>query len=744
MRIAFLNPFRGFAEHQAFGSLQIAAGRIGHELIHCGNSEDVDACSPEFVLVAVCMQAKLNDVPHYGVIHAPREAFFTSRVHFRNLLTYDGVLTISDSLERFLRDVSVALDRPTEIGFYYNTCQRQELSANLCSLIENRRLVITYFGTNWDQRRTRFFKLLSDLDMVQICGPASAWVDINPRSYGGSPDFDGNSVQTRYAANGIGLCLLGDQHLQDDVISNRIFEIASVGAIAICCDIPWIRKHFGDTVYYVNQRVPDAILVNSVMQRVSEIYSNPEGAIAKARAARQIFEERFAAEILLDNAVKYHEAARNRRRTSIARAKAIYEPVISVIIRCGRPLPSIGRALQAIARQTYGKFEVILVRYRDLDLQPLLDLEWPNIRAIKVVDAEPGARSASLWAGLSVVTGEYFAILDDDDWLFSTHYEELFRPFPSEPQKRFLAYSGAISEHMEPQPMIGGGTDRRELFRFGIDTQDGPGIGVSGAFASNSFVASTDLLHASLLQDPGMFTGEDSFLILSLLAQAEPRFSFASTSVHERGRDGQSDFKDHPRRFEDLLTLSTRLFARRLPPSVDADGWPQLREFWSTYRQEGPGRVQQLADRLVYRSPGNWTSSLEPDQRELVSSGFDIKGSKVPKRAAVDARTGAVHISCREEAWAYGAVLRVKGPDAVTSECLIVVELKVEQGEIGIGLLNRDESGFVFRLPLKRDPRLHEVHIAVSDFTKMGRLVVQNWQNPQKSIVSVLSIKIYV
>ena len=79
----------------------------------------------------------------------------------------------------------------------------------------------------------------------------------------------------------------------------------------------------------------------------------------------------------------------------------------------------------------------------------------------------------------------------------------------------------------------------------------------------------------------------------------------------------------------------------------------------------------------------------------------------------------------------------------IASACLIVVELKVEQGEIGIGLLGHDELGFVFRQPLKHDPRIQEVHINVSDCTRIGRLVVQNWQNPQRSIASVLSVRIF-
>jgi hypothetical protein len=590
MRIGYLNPWRNAAENQAFRSLQAAAGRIGHEFFHCSNSDEVEVCRPDFVLASASTQPKLNDCPHYAVVHEPRDRFLTDRGYFQNLLTCDGYLTISDSLARFLRDVLYGLGRPGDIGFYYNTCQRQPRAADLRPLLEERRLVVTYFGTNWDHRRSSFFRLLSERDGIQICGPSHSWPDINPKSFGGTPDFDGDSVQARYADNGIGLCLLSDLHLRDDVVSNRIFEITSVGAIAICCDMPWIRRHYGDTVYYIDQGLSDEALVDAITQCVVDIYADPETAAGKARAARAIFERTFAAEILLANAVEYHERMSGRRHRTLARAKESYEPYVSVIIRCGgRPLPLVMEALQSVAHQTYGQFDVILVRYRELDLTQLLVEELPpNVRSVRVVDCRGGGRSATMWTGLCEVRGDYFAILDDDDWWFSDHIERLFQPFPRTPLRNFFAYAGSITEHAESRPIMGGGADRRQLFKFGIEP-GGEMFAVSSAFASNCFVASVDLLHEELLIDPDMSTAEDSYLILSLLAQTQPRFSYACTSVHTRGYTEQSDFSRHPRRFEDEMTLRTRLFARHRPPFAKPEAWAELAASWSNRTARTPG-----------------------------------------------------------------------------------------------------------------------------------------------------------
>ena len=745
MRIAFLNPWKNAAENQAFRSLQIAAGRVGHELIHCRNSDDVDACAPDFVLASASTQAKLSDCPHYGVIHEPRDRFLDNRAYFQNLLSYDGYFTIADSLERFLRDISYRMGRPEEIGFYYNTCQRQQRSADLVSLLRDRKLLLTYFGTNWDHRRKNFFRMLSEIDNVQICGPTHSWPEIHRKSYGGSLEFDGDAVQARYAANGLGLCLVSELHCRDDVISNRIFEIASVGAIAICCDMPWIRKYFGDSVYYIDQNLADKSLVRAILRCWDEIYDRPQAVLDKARRAREIFERRFAAELLINNAVEYHERVSATRHAKLSQRKASYEPFISVIIRCGgRPIDLIGRGLFSLSQQTYGEFEVIFVRYTDLDLSPLLSEPHANVRSMKVVDCLGGGRSAALWAGLSAVTGDYFAMLDDDDWLFSNHFEKLFQPFPQAPKSRFFVYSSSISHYAEPKPVEGGHEDHRSLLYLEKNyleknTRDLSSVG--SMFASNSFVASRDLLSPALLCDPHMSTAEDSFLILSLLEQARSHFSYAATSVHERGRSDQSDFHQHPTRFEDELTLHIRLGGRQISARSVIDLWDEISSFWKNRpRKEA---VLETPDRIIYRVL-DCPISMEPEKdRECVSTGFNLQESKFSVGSHVrDSSVGSAWVQCPEEPWAYGAELCLHLPHSTEPGHLLIAEVIVECGEIGIGLLDMSERDFLMRKSLRPSSRIQEVHIPIADLLNVSRFILQNWQNPGPATAQILSLRI--
>ncbi len=745
MKIAFLNPWANAAENQAFRSLQIAAARIGHELVHCANSSEVDEHGPDFVLASASTQPKLNDIPHYGVIHEPRDRFLTNRAYFHNFLSYDGYLTISDSLSGFIRNLTFGAGRPDTPGFYYNTCQRSEIVADVAGLIARGKLKITYFGTNWDKRREKLINLLSRYDGVQIFGPKHSWPNVEPKSYGGALPFDGNSVQAKYAENGIGLCLLSDLHLKDDVISNRVFEVASVGAIAICSDIPWLHRHFGDSVYYIDQRLPRNYLVQQILRTREEIYANPVAAAEKGRRARDIFDGQFAAEVLLGSAVAYHEQKSAKRKTIVEMAQTEYRPLISVIIRCGsRSVETIQRAVESISRQTYGRFEIIFVRYMEIDLGVITAQRFPNIEAMRTVDSIGGKRSTTLWAGLSSVGGQYFSVLDDDDWLFSNHFEMLFQPLSNAARRHFFAYSGCIAASLDRGPIEGGGTENLRLTHFGItDAKDFLTLG--GAFASNCFVASSDLLTDLLLQDPGMATAEDTYLILALLSQAEPHFSFAATALYERGRTDQSDFARHPTRYEDELTLHLRLHGRCRPKSSFADTYVMLSDYW-TRRPDSNGTYSAIEDidQIVHRVGESALSTLPEDLLDRISAGLDVGKSNLHGTGEmIDSQVGSCIVQTPPAPWSYGAELALNIQTTRRDPALIRIRVVVEIGVAGVGLLDRSERNFLYRVPLTQTEKVQEIHIPVTNIRDIGRVVVQNWDVEGGRKVRVLSLDVF-
>ena len=172
---------------------------------------DIEEHAPDFVLAAATTQPKLNDVPQYALIHEPRNTLITEPGRMSCVLAADGYLTISDSLDRFIRDLTYSTGRPQHTGFYFNTTQRQEITCDLPALFAAGTVKITYCGVNWDGNRSGTVAHLADSGVVEVFGPVRSWESLPRMVYSGELPFDGVSIQRKYAENGIGLCLLSDQ-----------------------------------------------------------------------------------------------------------------------------------------------------------------------------------------------------------------------------------------------------------------------------------------------------------------------------------------------------------------------------------------------------------------------------------------------------------------------------------------------------------------------------------------------------
>jgi FkbM family methyltransferase len=119
------------------------------------------------------------------------------------------------------------------------------------------------------------------------------------------------SLQTMFAAFGAGLVVLGQDRKMDSAALYRLCEIVSVGALALCPDVPWIRRNFGENVRYYPPGDP-AAATEAIDRVIDATVGDPAGAAARAQAARSIFEENFAAEVMLKNAVGMFEEWRAR------------------------------------------------------------------------------------------------------------------------------------------------------------------------------------------------------------------------------------------------------------------------------------------------------------------------------------------------------------------------------------------------------------------------------------------------
>lgn len=526
----------------------------------CATHEEIEAFNPDFVLSVSSSVPKMLDIPSYLTVHAPPGFFLETPGHLNNLLSYDGFVTISDSINRFLRDLMFGVGRDESPGFYYNTPQTTDVRMDW-GAAASQGLQVVYLGSNWDRRQPDLFRSLDRARILRIFGPEAAWEpEGSPegyRAYRGSLPFDGLAPQRAYARHGIGLALLADRWWQEDVISNRIFEIVSVGAVAICPDMPWTRKWFGNSVLYFDPADTPSDIADQIVRHYEFCSAHPKDAGQIGDAARKIFERHFACERLLTHLLDYHEqktAARIKRRAAV-----VQHPEVSVIVRCGgRPVWSVKRAIDSIRAQHLGRFKVILVKYAEIDLSSITSDSTGAITEFVEVYIPSGGRAQTLFEGIRHATSPYFAVLDDDDFWLSDHMEELFRAGRLADGENFdIAFSGSVAFDY---PIFYRETQfcTRNILLFGFPSPPADVLEVQDAIGTNCFVARRDLLTDQMLEPPEMNTAEDSLLIALLVRRSRPIFSYRATAFYRRGAADGSGWQSDPNRPQDELSLALR------------------------------------------------------------------------------------------------------------------------------------------------------------------------------------------
>lgn len=740
MKIAFLNPWSDAAESHASMFLAIAARRVGIDLITAKDESDLQSCAADFVISVASSVPKVCDYPTYLNVHEPTRRFLQNEFYLRNFMTYDGYLSISDSLRRFVRDVSFGMGRPDEPGFYFGTAQKSEVHTKFPEIVKHGQLQIAYFGTNWDRRSPRLFELLDPKGILRIHGPRRSW-PTGLASYRGPLPFDGVSPQKTYASCGLGLVLLSAGHLREDVISDRIFQISSVGAVSICPDIPWIRKWFGDSVFYFEPFRS----AHEITTRIADIYEycqlNPDAAARMGEAARAVFEQDLCAERLLTNAVDYHEV--NRRKSTRRQKRLGAPPQIAVIIRCGgRAASYVENAVNSIRSQTFGRFKVVFVKYKPFDLGGIVSRASPNIDSFIEIEVPNGNRGQTLFAGLAKLREldtEYFAVLDDDDFWLSNHMESLFVAAKQTGRNCDLAFSGTIAASTEARQIETSLWWKWNVYTFGYRGPISSTNDLIREFCSNCFVARTSLLPDEL-ELPDMETAEDSLLVSLLARHHKPVFSYQATAFFKRQPGEGSNFDTHPHRDRDLRSVGLRtgfLYSPGwLPQSSIGHGIEQKLLGDGTNAQNDTAHCVLIDGMLA--SPDESlreTSSFAGRMLYLTSDRIYLRGHSSTEG---NGERKIIRVLPPQRSWEFGVDINLDGLLHELDQFLVIEFGKISE-PVDVGLLNRN-GAFVERVRLPADKENVEVWLRINASSEIVRMVVLSAEQPLAQPVEVQRI----
>jgi hypothetical protein len=226
---------------------------------------------------------------NYLILFDPEHHFFNQDGRLKkSYLDYTGYLTIYENIDLLLKDKKIVYDKK-----WYPTVQYQAYQKVTPTCL-------FYFIGHWGDRLLNDkYKILqhklAEMSYAHLFGNPEVG-DAYGKAFKGSLPYDGTSVIKKISEMGVCLVLHSKTHLKHEIPSGRIFEAAAASAVIISDLNPFVMKHFGDAVLYVNEELSGEEVFEQIDSHMRWIQKKPDEALKMAYRAHQIFEDCFTLE----------------------------------------------------------------------------------------------------------------------------------------------------------------------------------------------------------------------------------------------------------------------------------------------------------------------------------------------------------------------------------------------------------------------------------------------------------------
>jgi len=198
------------------------------------------------------------------------------------LLTINDRDTIENSLQQKNKEFHFIPFYPSVYGVPY----REVVLNNLVTMIP------AWSNRLHQVKFKKLYKLLSESGIAKFYGVKKI-EDISDDSYMGPIPFDGVSVINILQRHGIVLIMHSNIHNEEQIPSGRIFEAAAASTVIISDENPFVKKHFGDSVFYIDTSLTARTIYDQIQGHLDVIFREPNKALEMAKAAHQIFMDNF-------------------------------------------------------------------------------------------------------------------------------------------------------------------------------------------------------------------------------------------------------------------------------------------------------------------------------------------------------------------------------------------------------------------------------------------------------------------
>ena len=284
----------------------------------------------------------------------------------RNLITHDDFISCSsdaadDHVARMVRTTSTHL--PARFHLYHSTADVMHPP----SLGDSK---LFYAGINWEaisggkSRHQEVLKRLDKTGLLRIYGPTifqgvRVWAGYD--SYVREVPFDGISMIDEISKAGVALVLSSQAHKDSELMSNRLFESVSAGALVICDENSFAKKFFGDSLLYIDSRSPVEQIHADITGHLEWVRVHPDQALAMIAKAQDVFRQKFT---LIRNLSDLYGGLAKRKRELLARQNPPATPAPKV--RLHLLMPDYDDAvlqahIHSVGVQEYANFSPALI-----------------------------------------------------------------------------------------------------------------------------------------------------------------------------------------------------------------------------------------------------------------------------------------------------------------------------------------------------------------------------------------------
>ncbi len=456
MLIGYMVPFGSnpMAELETRIRFRYCVEKLGHELIEI----DMNGCdiatglhaenlNIDFIFshdTAVCAENPLPDFFSLFAHWSPNGFLVPEDFsrYFVWMSKYDVVVGGYES-NKIRADVG---NHPDVYSNYYNITSSISCDFAL-KPVKSNDLKLFYVGINLEKIQrgnTRYIKLLKYLDendRILIYGPnrtlnvENLWEGF--KNYKGEIPFDGYSIIKKINEAGIALALNSPVHSANGTVSNRIYEAAAAGAVIISDENEYVRKYFGDSVFYIDITKDEDEQIEDIKTILNYIKSHPQKAYNMAKTAQGIFLRDLSMDRQIEGLFQFVQDEKTRYINSCC-------DVVDIICFVSEYV-EYRKILDELSHQFYQFYNMIVVTTKSC-IETIKNDSTSKDNRLRLIENTFSTYGEALCEIEKFLVGSYFMFVDKNTSLQHNHILKLVRALNK--CDKYFAYTGTYLKYL--------------------------------------------------------------------------------------------------------------------------------------------------------------------------------------------------------------------------------------------------------------------------------------------------------